>query len=425
MSSKVGSFPIPTKGKTATSLSKVTVLLLPFLSLLWLCCVVRNQSPEMAAYAALVSLARTIHLILHNHHHSIFFQRFNQQIDHLLEQTTLLQAFLEDFTNGDDGLLAGIRDVASEAEDVVQDFLSKQIQTRLKSGRRSQDVQLQRHQDNISDVHQKLQKVTKGMDSVVRQVMESAKDSSEGENLLKHRDSSSASSSSGLVTPTAGRHVVVGFEDDLMTIKHRLCGQSSKLQVVPILGMGGIGKTTLARNAYDDQLVMEHFQIRAWVKVSQDYRIQEILSNVLVSIKPSNENQCDELLAENVYKGLKGMRYLIVVDDVWSTKAWDDVKMIFPDDDNGSRIIVTTRLLDIATYAQFSSSSAPHEVHFLDEDQSWNLLRQMVFKQEACPVDLEKIGKLIARSCGGLPLAIVVIAGLLSTVGRTQASWRI
>ncbi|KAL2227858.1 putative late blight resistance protein homolog R1B-14 [Sesamum indicum] len=258
------------------------------------------------------------------------------------------------------------------------------------------------------------------MDSIVGQVMKSSKDSSD---LLKHRDSSAASSSSGLLTPTAGEPVVVGFEDDLTAIKHRLCGQSSKLQLVPIFGMGGIGKTTLARNAYDDQLIMEHFQIRAWVKVSQDYSIQEILSNLLVSIKPSNGNQCDEFLAENVYKGLKGMRYLIVIDDVWSTKAWDDIKMIFPDDNNGSRIIVTTRLLDIATYAQFSSSSAPHEMHFLDEDQSWNLLRQMVFKQEDCPVELEKIGKLIARSCGGLPLAIIVIAGLLSTVGRTQASW--
>ncbi|KAL0298792.1 UNVERIFIED_CONTAM: putative disease resistance RPP13-like protein 3 [Sesamum radiatum] len=126
------------------------------------------------------------------------------------------------------------------------------------------------------------------------------------------------------------------------------------------------------------------------------------------------------MLAANVYKGLKGMRYLIVIDDVWSTKAWDDVKMIFPNDNNGSRIIITTTLSDIA---QFSSSSAPHEIHFSDEDEGWNLLRQMVFKQQDCPVELENIGKLIARSCGGLPLAIVVIAGLLSTVGRTQASW--
>ncbi|KAL0302926.1 UNVERIFIED_CONTAM: putative late blight resistance proteinR1A-4 [Sesamum radiatum] len=111
------------------------------------------------------------------------------------------------------------------------------------------------------------------------------------------------------------------------------------------------------------------------------------------------------------------------MDDMWSTKAWDDLKMIFPDDDNRSRIIVTTRLLDVATYANFPSSCPPHKMHFLDEDQSWNLLRQMVFKQEDCAVELEKIGNLIAASCVGLPLAIVVIAGLLSTVDNTQASW--
>ncbi|KAK4394341.1 Disease resistance protein RPP13 [Sesamum angolense] len=374
----------------------------------------------MAAYAALVSLTRTINLILQNHHHSIFFHEYSQEVSHLLEQSALLQAFLEE---GDHGLQARITDVANEAEDVIQDFLSTQIQSRLNSARRSQDFQLQRHQDSVSDVYQKLQKVTKGMDSVVGQVMKSAKDSSEGKDLLKHRDFSSASSSSGLLVPAAGKDVVVGFEDDLTAIKHRLCGQNSKLQVVPIFGMGGIGKTTLARNAYYDQLIMEHFQIRAWVKISQDYSIQEIISNLLVSIEPSDENERNQSLEEKVYKGLKGMRYLIVLDDMWSTKAWDEVKMILPDDDNGSRIIMTTRLLDVARYVDSSSSSPPHEMHFLDDDQSWNLLRQMVFKQEECPDELEKIGKLIARSCGGLPLAVVVIAGLLSTVGKTRASW--
>ncbi|KAK4433082.1 hypothetical protein Salat_1070400 [Sesamum alatum] len=316
----------------------------------------------MAAYAALVSLSQTIHLILQNHHHSIFFHEFNQEIKHLLEQSSLLQAFLEDFPNGDDGLQARIRDVASKAEEVIQDFLSKQIESHLNSGL-SEDVRLQRHRDNISCIDQKLQKVTKGIDSIVQKVMRSTNDISEGKDLqptdsssdssssglpdgdearirdvgseaedviqdfqskqiqphltsagpsqdvqpakryiwrqvnilgmcqklrnvrkkvdsivqqvmkstknsskgkdLPPIDSSSASSSSsssGLPAPGAGKDVVVGFEDDLMAIKHRLCGQLSKLQVVPILGMGGIGKTTLARNAFDDQLTVEHFQ---------------------------------------------------------------------------------------------------------------------------------------------------------------------
>ncbi|KAL0322270.1 UNVERIFIED_CONTAM: putative late blight resistance proteinR1A-10 [Sesamum calycinum] len=378
----------------------------------------------MAAYAALVSLARTIHLILQNHHHSIFFHEFNQQINHILDQCTFLQAFLEDFPNGDDGLQARIRDVANEAEDVILDFLSQQIESHLNSAGPSQDVQnanqsgmptasrkwfklpkRYQRQAKIFSLHQKLRNVRKKVDSIVQQVMKRTKNSSKGKNLPPW-DSSSARSSSQLPAPSSSKGVVVGFEDDLMAVKHRLCGQSSKLQVVPILGMGGIGKTTLARNAYDDQLTVEHFQVRAWVTISQDYSIQGILSNLLVSIKPSNENQCirnDELMAENVYKGLKGMRYLIVMDDMWSTKFWDDVKMIFPDDDNGSRIIITTRLLDVASYMGSSSSSPPHEMHFLDEDQSWNLLRQIVFKQEDCPVELEKIGISIARSCGGLP----------------------
>ncbi|KAK4433080.1 putative late blight resistance proteinR1B-16 [Sesamum alatum] len=395
------------------------------------------------AYAALASLAQTIHLILLNHQRCTFFQEFNPQIKHLLGQSTFLRDFLDDFPEGSDGLQGRIRDVANEAEDAIEDFLSKHIHPHLNSGGRSQDVQFaylqsgeptasgqymlprrdQRRQDETSELYQKLQKVTNEIDSIIQQVIKTKKRSKANDQQFS--DSSSASSSSGRFAPRTGKDVVVGFEEDLMTIKDRLCGQSAKLQVVPIFGMGGIGKTTLARNAYDDRLTMEHFQIRAWVTISQDYSIQEILSNLLVSIKPSDKNQQeqDDELMGKVYKGLKGMRYLIVMDDMWSTKAWDDLKMIFPDDDNGSRIIVTTRLFDVATYANFPSSNPPHEMHFLDEDQSWNLLQQMVFKQEGCPVELEKIGNLIATSCGGLPLAIVVIAGLLSTVDRTQASW--
>ncbi|KAL0364917.1 UNVERIFIED_CONTAM: putative late blight resistance proteinR1B-16 [Sesamum angustifolium] len=349
----------------------------------------------MAAYAALVSLARTIHLILQNHYHSIFFHEFNQQINHILDQCTFLQAFLEDFPNGDDELQARIRDVANEAEDVILDFLSQQIESHLNSAGPSQDVQ-PANQSGMPMASRKWFKLPKRYQ---RQGDEEDEEYFQGEKPAPW-DSSSARSSSQLPAPSSSKGVVVGFEDDLMAVKHRLCGQSSKLQVVPILGMGGIGKTTLARNAYDDQLTVEHFQVRAWVTISQDYSIQGILSNLLVSIKPSNENQCirnNELMAENVYKGLKGMRYLIVMDDMWSTKFWDDVKMIFPDDDNGSRIIITTRLLDVASYMGSSSSSPPHEMHFLDEDQT--------------------------RSCGGLPLAIVVIAGLLSTIGKTRASW--
>ncbi|KAL0402645.1 UNVERIFIED_CONTAM: hypothetical protein Slati_4294400 [Sesamum latifolium] len=232
------------------------------------------------AYAALASLAQTIDLILLNHQHYTFFHEINPQIKNLLGQTIFLRDFLDDFPEGADGQQGRIRDVANEAEDEIEDFLSKQIQSSLNSGGRSQHVQLaylqsgvptvsrqwymlprqdQSHSDEISKLYQKLQKVTNEIDYIIQQVIKTKKSSK-----AKHQqlcDSSSASSS-GRSAPRTGNDVMVGFEEDLMTIKDQLCGQSSKLQVVPIFGMGGIGKTTLARNAYDDPSTMEHFQIR-------------------------------------------------------------------------------------------------------------------------------------------------------------------
>ncbi|KAL9165908.1 hypothetical protein ABFS82_06G200600 [Erythranthe guttata] len=196
-----------------------------------------------------------------------------------------------------------------------------------------------------------------------------------------------AAASSSRVSPSHKKEAMVGFDDNLMEIKQRLCGEPSKLQVIPIVGMDGIGKTTLARNAYQDPLIIEHFHIRAWVTVSQDYSAQRILSTLL------------------------GRRYLIVMDDMWSTNAWDDVGRIFPD--NGSRVLLTTRLSDVADLA--GSSSPLHQMHLMDEHQSWNLLQRKVFEHQRCPPDLEEIGKEISRRCGGLPLAIVVIAGFLYT----------
>lgn len=151
---------------------------------------------------------------------------------------------------------------------------------------------------------------------------------------------------------------------------------------------------------------------------------KKILSSLLDSTTAFNTErsaQSNELRPEIVHKILKRRRYLIVMDDMWSEKAWDDIIMMFPDDNNGSRIMLTTRLLYVAAYVE--SSSRVHEMHPMDAQQSWYLLRRKVFREEHCPLELEDTGKKIARSCRGLPLAIVAIAGLLSRVSKTRISW--
>ena len=94
---------------------------------------------------------------------------------------------------------------------------------------------------------------------------------------------------------------------------------------------------------------------------------------------------------------------------------------MFLDDRNGSRIILTTRLLDVATYVD--SCSHIHHMHLMDQDQSWDLLKHKVFNQASCPDKLSFEGKMIARSCRGLPLAIVVISGLL-VLDQTKSGWK-
>ncbi|XP_057803001.1 putative late blight resistance protein homolog R1B-14 [Salvia miltiorrhiza] len=222
---------------------------------------------------------------------------------------------------------------------------------------------------------------------------------------------------------TSSRLPTVAGDDDFLAITKQLCAESRQRQIIPIVGMGGIGKTTLARNVYHDPSIQALFDICGWVTVSQSYSDEEVLSTLLRSFKPEVKGveESHGSMGTKVSQTLMKRKYLIVMDDIWDIGVCDDLSVIFPDDGNGSRIILTTRLQDVATYG--ANSSPPHEMQLMHEDQSWELFRQKVFMNRVCDRELKDIGMAIARSCGGLPLAIVVTAGLLSTVDRARASW--
>ncbi|KAL2254505.1 UNVERIFIED_CONTAM: putative late blight resistance protein R1A-10 [Sesamum indicum] len=217
---------------------------------------------------------------------------------------------------------------------------------------------------------------------------------------------------------------LVGLEKDLVTMLDNLTGHPLQLKVFPVIGMAGIGKTTFCKKLYDHPLVMHHFYVRAWVTISQQYEVREMLLSILCCVTYISKEiyeKRDEELREQVYRSLKGKRYLIVLDDMWDTEAWDDLKRTFPDDKNGSRVMLTSRLRDIAVHA--CQDTSPHSMRCLSIHESWELLSSKIFVDEPCPMELLTIGKQIACKCQGLPLAIVVVGGLLSKMDKKLDVW--
>ncbi|KAI5679180.1 hypothetical protein M9H77_10130 [Catharanthus roseus] len=253
------------------------------------------------------------------------------------------------------------------------------------------------------------------------QVMRSTEERISDGSIVQDGSCSSESSSSQQVISA----IVVGFEDETRVLRDRLIAGRMRLEVVPIVGMAGIGKTTIANKLYNDLSITYHFHIRAWTTISQAFGMRKSLHSILSSILNENDPVFDmgaQDIGEKLYKCLKGNRYLIVIDDIWDKQAWNELKVFFPDDGNGSRILTTSRIVDVVANA--STDKDTHFLRVLTSTESYALLKQKVFADKIFPEELDQIGKVIVEKCKGLPLAIVVVSGLLAQREKTQDWWR-
>ncbi|KAJ9554319.1 hypothetical protein OSB04_018364 [Centaurea solstitialis] len=210
--------------------------------------------------------------------------------------------------------------------------------------------------------------------------------------------------------------IIIGFDDEVETLLDQLTGTSTRqLQVVSIAGMAGLGKTTLARKLYKDPLIEYIFDIRAWTSVSQEYLKRDLLLGILSSfandLREEINEMSEEQLGEKLYRLLKGRQYLVVLDDIWDCKAWNDLRVYFPDDKTGSRVLFTTRDIDLCLHVR--AARPAHVLRLRTEGESWDIFQRKLFRTGICPHRLEASGKVITRKCEGLPLALVITAGLL------------
>ncbi|MCH79577.1 CC-NBS-LRR resistance protein [Trifolium medium] len=178
--------------------------------------------------------------------------------------------------------------------------------------------------------------------------------------------------------------------------------------------MGGVGKTTLAQLIYNDEKVQEHFDLKTWTCVSEDFDILRVTKTLLESVtsKAWETNNLDFLRVE-LKQNLRDKRFLIVLDDLWNDNYndWDELVTPLISGKSGSRVIITTRQEKVAVVAH---TFPIHKLEPLSDEDSWSLLSKHAFGGEYfCETNLEAIGRKIARKCGGLPIAAKALGGLL------------
>ncbi|XP_050226474.1 putative disease resistance protein RGA3 isoform X2 [Mercurialis annua] len=210
---------------------------------------------------------------------------------------------------------------------------------------------------------------------------------------------------------------VIGRDDDRDKIIDYLLnyGEEENVSVVPIVGIGGLGKTTLAKMVYNDERVDRNFQLKMWICVSEDFDVTRLAKEITSSATGRNygDLSIDQLQAR-LRRSLGGRRFLLVLDDIWNENRvkWVELRGLLEGGALGSKIIVTTRSSKVTTIV---GSELAYNLPGLSHNDCLSLFLKWAFSagQEKQYPNLVHLANEIVRKCGGVPLAVRTLGSLL------------
>ncbi|CAH8356342.1 unnamed protein product [Eruca vesicaria subsp. sativa] len=372
----------------------------------------------------------------------------HSEIEKMKKELLIINSFLED-THKHDGngsttttttptqlfqtFVANTRDLAYQVEDIIDEF-TYHIHSYRSCTKLWRAVHFPRYMWARHSIAQKLKTVNVMIQSI-SECMKMYHHSEAGASLSPINDAGGTKWLNNISESSLffSENSLVGIDAAKGKLTGWLLSPEPQRIVVSVVGMGGSGKTTLSANIFKSQSVRKHFGSYAWVTISKSYVIEDVFRTMLKEFYKEAETQIPaELysltyreLVEKLVEYLQSKRYFVVLDDVWNTGLWREISIALPDGISGSRVMITTRSSNVASFS-YGIGSRKHEIELLKEDEAWVLFCNKAFSgslEQCRRQNLEQIARKLLERCEGLPLAIASLGSMMSTK-KLESEWK-
>ncbi|XP_006300757.2 probable disease resistance protein At1g59620 [Capsella rubella] len=364
------------------------------------------------------------------------FQGVEEQLSELKRDLNLLRSFLRDAdakkhaSETVRNFLEEIKEIVFDTEDIIETFLLKEELRKTSSGlkntvRRFSCIIWDRREiaSDIRSISKRISKVICDMEKFGVQPM--IVNGGECSHPLQERQRKMRKT-----FPSNNENDLVGVKKSVEKLIGYLVEEDS-IQVVSIIGMGGIGKTTLARQVYNHDRVKNHFDGVAWVCISQQFERTYVWQTILQQLSSKDDehetsNMNEEDLQKKLFLLLETSTSLIVLDDIWNEDDWGVINHVFPSK-KGWKVLLTSRIENVAVSVDPKGTIFKPE--YLNLDEIWTLFLKIAFPRKdttsefEVDIEMEELGKEMVKHCGGLPLAVKVLGGLLASQ-HTFSEWK-